>query len=116
MAEGSSKTDEPLEHIAADQAEHIEALRKRIQFLEDREQKLMSELVEAKNDRPERDEGAHRAAHDTLHAQDRRLAELEDELRAANRVIGMMQSTRAWQLASSYWRVRTAAKRLFRRG
>jgi predicted RNase H-like nuclease (RuvC/YqgF family) len=101
MADASSQIYE--------QAKHIEALRERITFLESREQELTRALEAA-------DDAERARSRERLQAQDRRVAELEDEVREANRVIEMMQSTRAWQLASSYWTARTAAKRLVRRG
>src|SRR4051794_19473716 len=101
MPEASSKTDERLERIAADQAQHIDALRKRVEFLEGREQTLAAALEKAEEERGERDEQAHETSLETLKARDRRVADLEEELRNANLVIRMMQSTRAWRLASS---------------
>ena len=109
MEDASSQTDERLERIADEQAQHIEALRKRITFLESREQELTRALKASEDAEQTR-------SSETLEARDRRVAELEDEVREANRVIEMMQSTRAWQLASGYWTARTAAKRLVRRG
>jgi len=49
-----------------------------------------------------------------IRERDERLIALEDQLRAANRTIQMMQSTRVWRLGQRYWEARAAIKRLLR--
>jgi predicted RNase H-like nuclease (RuvC/YqgF family) len=104
-------SDESLRRTIADQEQHIQALRERVEFLSARERELETALAELRN-HDERDRSQLGAA---VQERDARLIVLEDELRAANRTIRMMQSTRVWDLGRRYWEARDAVKSLLRR-
>jgi 2-polyprenyl-3-methyl-5-hydroxy-6-metoxy-1,4-benzoquinol methylase len=110
------RTAENLQRTAEEQVEHISVLRERIDFLSGREQELQGFLRKAHDQLLRRDEEIRRVADSEIRERDDRLALFENQLREANRVIEMMQSTRVWRLGHGYWRVRAAAKRLLGRG
>jgi uncharacterized coiled-coil DUF342 family protein len=111
---GEQKRDD-LRRAAQEQVEHITALRKRVDFLTARERELEAELEQTHAKLAGGDAKVRALADAAIHERDRRLALLEDQLRAANQTIQMMQSTRIWRVGHSYWRVRTAVKRLLGR-
>jgi hypothetical protein len=96
------------------QAEHIGALRVRIEFLAERERELAAALRQAQGELATRKQKDRRLTDASIRERDERLIALEDELRAANRTIQMMQSTRVWRLGQRYWEARAALKRLLR--
>jgi hypothetical protein len=96
------------------QAEHIGALSERIEFLARRERELETALRQAQGELATRDEESRVLTNAAIRERDERLIALEDQLRAANRTIQMMQSTRVWQLGQRYWEARAAIKRLLR--
>ena len=111
MTDFESQTPEQLRRVVAEQEDHIAKLRERVSFLERREAEQREALRHARaglDGKGNDDAGAIREC-------ERRIAQLDDEVRALNRTIQMMQATKAWQLGERYWRGRDAAKRLLRR-
>ena len=97
MGKADEETLDDATRVVRERDEHIAALRERIDHLSMREQELAYELERA------------RAGHD------QRLVLLNEQLRAAQETIRMMQATRVWHLGHSYWRARGAIRRLLRR-
>jgi predicted RNase H-like nuclease (RuvC/YqgF family) len=108
--------DDLLRRTATEQAEHIAALGERIKFLSQREGELQSELRQAHAEFARGEKRLRVSAEARIRECDERVKSLEDQLRAANRTIQMMQSTRVWRLGHTYWRARDLAKRLVDRG
>jgi len=109
------QTREVLRRTTREQAEHIEALRKRVDFLTIRQRELKAELEQCRRELAARDAKAERLLDSAMRERDSEIALIDDQLRAANRTIRMMQSTRVWQLGVRYWRIRDATKRAFGR-
>ena len=106
---------EALRRITQEQTEHIEALRKRLDFLTARERQLEDDLQQVRSELETREGAEMEFVDAAIGVRDRRIAVIDDQLRAANRTIRMMQSTRVWQLGERSWLARDAVKRLLRR-
>ena len=105
-----------LERTVEEQAGHIAALRERVDFLSAREQELKESLQLTSEHCRSRESELNRLADEEIRERDARIAALEEELRALNRMIQMMQSTRVWRVGTTYWSVRGRAKHLLTRG
>jgi hypothetical protein len=90
-------------------------LRERIDFLAGRERALETALEQAQGELVRRDQESRALTDAAIRERDERLIALEDQLRAANRTIRMIQSTRVWRLGQRYWDARAAVKRLLQR-
>jgi uncharacterized coiled-coil DUF342 family protein len=115
MNETGEQTREDLRRTTKEQAEHIGALRQRLDFLTARTRELEADLDQANAELASCSGQGHARMDAAIRECDQRLALLNDQLRAANQTIQMMQSTRVWRLGDSYWRTRSAVKRLFGR-
>jgi hypothetical protein len=114
MNPGGQDAGESDPRTTVEQAEHIGALRVRIEFLAERERELVTALRQAQGELATHKQKGRGLTDAAIRNRDERLVALEDQLRAANQTIQMMQSTRVWRLGQRYWEARAALKRMLR--
>jgi len=91
--------------------DHINALRERVDYLTSRERELKTALETAEAELARREAETQTIVDEATRSRDQRVAALEDDVRALNRTIRMMQATRVWQLGERYRQLRDTVKR-----